>query len=134
MKEAFARTRVIPLRFITFCCVGAANTLVDFLLYSLGIWLGVSPYIARAAAMTAGCLFSFFGNRAWTFKATDKGAAPLLRFAAVNLCTLCLGVFLLFLFKKAGFGNTAAYALSLPFTLASNYFGYKLWVFKEAHH
>lgn len=133
MKYLLAQTDILSLRFIKFCCVGAANTLVDFLTYSTGLWLGLSPYLARVMSSAAGCLFSFLVNRTWTFKATDKGVMQLARFAVVNFFTLCLSVFLLFAFKKTGFGNTAAYLLSLPFTLAANYLGYRLWTFREIH-
>lgn len=131
MKDIFLQTDILSTRFIKFCFVGAANTLVDFLVYSFGLWLGFSPYPSRTASSIAGCLFSFFVNKSWTFRAGDKGIAPLARFVVVNACVLCLGLVLLFLFKTAGCGNTLAYLASLPFTTIANYLGYRLWAFKN---
>lgn len=131
MKRFLEKTDFLSLRFLRFSAVGAANTLVDFLTYSLGLWVGFSPYFSRILSNIVSCLFSFFVNKTWTFNASDKGVMPLIRFAAVNGSTLALGLFLLFVFKSSGFGNKAAYLLTIPFTMASNYLGYRLWAFRE---
>lgn len=117
-------------RFLKFCTVGLMNVLVDFLLYLSLLALGASPYVSRAASWCGSCLFSYLINRNWTFRAGDRGLWPLVRFGVVNACSLGLGLVLLFLFKKIGCGDSAAFFLSLPFTMATNYLGYRFWSFK----
>lgn len=117
-------------RFLKFCAVGLMNVLVDFLLYASLLALGVSPYVSRATSWCGSCLFSYLINRSWTFRAGDRGLWPLVRFCVVNLCSLGLGLVLLFFFKKMGCGDNAAFFLSLPFTMVTNYLGYRFWSFK----
>ncbi len=125
-----AKADIFSLRFLRFCCVGLANCLVDFASYSAGLWLGFSPYFSRSVSWVCGCLFSYLVNRRWTFHAGDTGFLPLLRFTVINASSLCLGLALLYLFKKLGAGDKAAFILSLPFTTAANYLGYRHWTFR----
>ena len=118
-------------QFIKFCLVGCANYLLDFLIYLLGLWLGISPFLARTGSWICACIFSYLVNRKWTFKARDTGFLPMLRFVLVNLVSLSLGLALLYLFKKFGCGNELAFLLSLPFTTLTNFFGYKFWTFRQ---
>lgn len=123
-------TPITSWQFIRFCCVGAANVLVDYGVYrALGFVMPI--YAARGLSWMVACLFSYAINRRWTFKARDKGLWPVVRFGAVNAASLGLGLGLLYLFTWLGFGPTAAFWLSLPFTTVSNYLGYKLWSFRE---
>ncbi len=117
-------------RFIKFCCVGAANCLVDFLVY-LGLLYLMPVYAARTLAWVAACLFSYLVNRRWTFRAGDTGLLPLLRFAVVNICTLGLGLALLYVFIRLGCGEVVAFFLCLPFTLTANFLGYRFWSFRD---
>lgn len=130
MRKLLLGADMFSRRFATFCLVGAANSVVDFCAFSLALWLGAAPYAARAASWGTACLFSYLVNRKWTFRAGDRGLAPLVRFCAVNAASLCLGVFLLYVFKGLGFGDRGSFLLSLPFTTAANYLGYRFWSFK----
>lgn len=131
MKNPLQQTDIFSPRFVRFCLVGLANVLVDFLCYSFLLQLACSPYFARAASWTAACLFSYGVNRRWTFKAGDRGLMPLVRFSVVNACSLCFGLVLLYGFKTLGCGDKAAFILSLPFTTAANYCGYRFWTFRQ---
>ncbi len=118
------------MQFLKFCCVGTANFLVDFCSYLL-LALAMPIYPARTVSWVLACLFSYAVNRAWTFQTHDAGPRPLLRFFTVNLASLLLGLALLYAFTQLGFGRAAAFLLTLPFTLAANFLGYKFWVFTE---
>ncbi len=117
-------------RFFRFCCVGATNCLVDYAVF-MGLSLLVPIYVARTLSWCTACLYSYLVNRRWTFRASDKGAAPLLRFTAVNTLSLGLGLTLLHLFTVLGCGPSAAFWLSLPFTTLANFLGYRFWSFKD---
>lgn len=65
-----------------FLLVGAANTLVGtgvmFLLYNL---LGASYWLSSAANYVVGSILSYFLNKRFTFRNSEKGWKPVLRFA-----------------------------------------------------
>lgn len=52
-----------------FSLVGIVNTLIDFIVFSLIVLLGVPFFLANLVSTTCGMAFSFFGNRSFTFKA-----------------------------------------------------------------
>jgi Predicted membrane protein len=131
MKHLLHHTDILSPRFARFCAVGIANALMDFFSYSALLWFAFSPYFARTASWVAACLFSYCVNRRWTFKAGDQGLMPLLRFGVVNVCSLCFGLVLLYVFKTLGCGDRLAFILSLPFTTATNYLGYRFWTFRQ---
>ena len=88
-------TPITSWQFIRFCCVGAANVLVDYGVYrALGFVMPI--YAARGLSWMVACLFSYAINRRWTFKARDKGLWPVVRFGAVNAASLGLGLGLLY--------------------------------------
>ena len=71
-----------------FLLIGVVNTLVGmgimFALYNL---LHVSYWLSSAANYVAGGLLSFFLNRSFTFRDTEKGWKPFLRFVVqVAIC------------------------------------------------
>ncbi len=120
-------------RFIKFCCVGVGNFLVDFVVYLGGSQI-MPIYPARCLAWGTACLFSYLVNRRWTFHAKDQGLMPLIRFAVVNAASLGLGLLLLRLFTGLGAGHILAYLLSLPFTIMTNFLGYRFWSFRAIYH
>ncbi len=119
-----------PLEFVQFCCVGFANTLVDFCVYLPASFL-LPLSGARVLSWALACTFSYFGNKIWVFQAKSKGPAPLIRFATVNALGLALGLFAMELFIHLGWGRISAYAVTLPAIALGNYFGYKLWSFRD---
>lgn len=58
-------------QFVRFCSIGAINTVIDFSVYFvLTRFLGFNDWylVAKAVSFLIATLFSFFGNRFWTFK------------------------------------------------------------------
>jgi putative flippase GtrA len=119
-----------PAEFVRFCCVGVANTLLDFCIFLLAGLL-VPPLPARTAAWIGAASFSYVLNKRAVFHARTKGALPLVRFVTINLLGLFLGLSGMELFFRFGFGGSAAYAATLPAIALGNYFGYKLWSFRD---
>lgn len=117
-------------RMFRFCCVGALNTGIAFVLYL--IFSGfLSIYQANALSWGGGCIFSYVMNRVWTFRALDTGFAPLFRFVVVNLCSLGLGLMAMYILASFGGGRIWSYIFSLPVTMAVSYLGYRYWSFKK---
>lgn len=117
--------------FLLFCCVGAANTLLDFIVFLAAS--SVFPlYASRIASWAAACTFSYFVNKRWVFRAKSGGAGTAVRFIIVNLFGLALGIIMIeVLHGNMGWGRIPSYLASLPVTIFANYFGYKLWSFKK---
>ncbi len=116
--------------FVQFCCVGLANTLVDFCVYLPASFVLPLP-AARVASWAVACAFSYCGNKTWVFQAKSKGPGSLIRFVTVNALGLALGLLAMKLFVYLGWGRIIAYAVTLPAIALGNYFGYKLWSFKD---
>ena len=121
-------------RVITFCAVGAVNTGVDFLVFTLTVTLFAAPAeIGQAAGYTAGLINSFIFNKTLTFKqgATGRAWSQILRFAAVNAVTLGVSVGLISLLtRSAGLNEFLAKIVVTVLVMGINYFGYKLLVFR----
>ena len=77
-------------RFLKFCLVGAANTLVGagvmFLLYNVAY---CSYTFSSAMNYVVGSVLSYFLNKHFTFRSREKGPGVVLRFAAnITVCWL----------------------------------------------
>ena len=57
-----------------FAIVGGANTALDFFVLFLLVNLGVNKVIANFISTSVALVFSFFVNKSFTFKNTDKNA------------------------------------------------------------
>jgi len=55
-----------------FVAVGIANTAIDFVILFLLVGFGVNKVIANLISTSIALLFSFFVNKSFTFKNTDK--------------------------------------------------------------
>jgi len=108
------------------------NTAIAFCLYLLFSAV-MSLYLANTLSWSVACLFSYFMNRAWTFRAADTGFSPLAKFVVVNLCSLGLGLITMYVFLSLGSGRIGSYVFSLPITLAASYLGYRFWSFKNVN-
>ncbi len=119
-----------PVEFLRFCCVGLANTLLDFVVY-----LAALPFLplygARSLSWVVACSFSYAMNRRWVFHAKGGHALAGGRFLLVNLIGLLFGISALEGLTRLGLDRVIAYVLTLPLVALGNYFGYKLWSFKE---
>ncbi len=137
MKELFHK--LFDRSFLKFMIVGVINTLVGsaimFGLYNLAHW-GYWPASLANYILTS--ILSYILNRYFTFRDTEKGWGPILRFA-LNIL-VCYGVAygiakplvrLIFI----GFGETVRDNLAMLagmclFTLL-NYFGQKFFAFQK---
>lgn len=57
---------------LRFGIVGAANTLIDFGIFSVLVLVGLPTVIANYPATTTALLFSYFANRRFTFRAAGQ--------------------------------------------------------------
>lgn len=120
---------------IRFCLVGAVNTIIDLVTFSVCIYfLGVNPAIGQIAGYSAGTVNSFILNKRWTFHSdtpSRKTGYQLLRFIVINLLSLGITAWGLTFLTDSLRANV--YFSKLLITAAAqtvNFAGYKLIVFK----
>lgn len=118
---------------LRFGLVGVMNTLVDFGVYQLLVWLGLHYALAQCLSYSCGLLNSYFFNSRWTFR-REKNYTKIefLRFLLVNLCSLALSVLLLRLcYEALGIeSNLIAKGIVTVFVMLVNFIANKLFVFK----
>lgn len=118
-----------------FALVGGLNTGVDFAVFCLLVYgAGMISIGAQILSYGAGLLNSYLWNRRWTFgvKKHHK-AGEVLRFITVNLFSFAAATALLLALEQWGIASALAKALSVVMSLAINYVGYRLWVFRMEH-
>ncbi len=119
-------------RMVKFGITGVANTLVDFIVYTvLAVPLGVNVYLSQFCGYAAGMLNSYLVNRSWTFQSRDRFfSGQLFRFLVTNLAVLGVSMLLIKGFMAVGFGKILAKLGATCITLVLNFVISRLWVFR----
>lgn len=117
-----------------FSLVGVANTLIDFLIFTLfhGL-IGLNYIASQIIGYSFGVVNSFVLNKKWTFSTTDsnkKTRNELFQFIVVNLISLIITLITMnFLVKNL---NINVYISKIIVTFVAqitNFLSYKMWVF-----
>lgn len=128
MQKSFKRL----LQAAKFAVVGAANTLIDFGVFTvLAQLLSVNVYLAQIIGYSCGMLNSYIFNRSWTFESKGKfWSTALLRFLLLNLAMLGVSTLLLsFLLNRLALPKLIAKAGATLITMCISFVVNKLWVF-----
>lgn len=141
-------------QFLKFGLVGLFNTLIDFAVFTLLIFLSVHYAFAQAIAYLVGMANSYYMNSAFTFSSKQKPVedrlaptpAPIptgtrtqkpswrrqLRFLVWNLFMLGLTVGLIALCTEGlGLHEMLSKVFVTGFIVILNFYGSKVWVFAE---
>ena len=117
-----------------FATVGVANTIIDFLVFTVcSSVFGINYIISQALGYSFGIANSFTFNQKWTFQSRNtrkKIFHELLQFIIINLSTLIITLIILNILVKDF--NVNVYAAKVITTLIAqviNFFAYKLWIF-----
>lgn len=123
-------------QFLAFNLVGLLNTAIDFLLFTLLLWLGTYYLVAQIIAYGAGMINSFVLNSRYTFHKRDGLVSKPqqinrgLRFALWNFLLLGLTLLLLAAFTELwGMNEVVSKVIVTVITVALNFYGSKKWVF-----
>ncbi len=121
---------------LKFCLVGAANTIIDFIIYYLLTrytdFFGAHFLIANTISFCAGTTFGFFAHRTWTFSQKHKPTmVEATKFYATTICALGLSQVLLFyLVQWMGLHDLAAKVFITLFVGTCVFMVKKFFVFK----
>lgn len=118
-----------------FSLVGVANTLIDFLVFTLLNSLGVNYALSQAIGYGSGVLNSYIFNKRWTFQDKNTGKEnvyELVKFVIINLVTLIITTIAIrFLVDNLGLNKYIAKVLVTLLAQVTNFLSYKLWVFRN---
>ncbi|MGM0882620.1 MAG: GtrA family protein [Bacillota bacterium] len=130
--------KMLAAQFFRFNLVGVLNTAIDFVLFTLFIWLGVYYLLAQILSYGAGMVNSFLLNNRYTFNkgpASEPGTnewKKRLRFAAWNGIVLGISLLLLAaLTKLFSMDDVVAKAVVTVVTVGLNFYGSRKWVFVQ---
>nr|WP_255529502.1 GtrA family protein [Leucobacter edaphi] len=119
--------------------IGGINTAIDFGLLFLLTWAGLPVWAANMISTGVALTFSFFANRSFAFRSTQRGALQAVKFLGVTLFGLWALQPLVILGAEAllhgllpapivlGIGKIAATVVSMLW----NYFLYRHFVFPD---
>ncbi|WP_229263806.1 GtrA family protein [Cohnella cholangitidis] len=115
-----------------FAIVGGLNTGVDFAVFCTLVYgIGFGTFWAQCISYVAGVANSYLLNRYWTFQVKERrSAGELVRFILVNLLSFGAATLVLLGLESWGIEPAFAKILSVACSLAVNYVGYRLWVFR----
>lgn len=127
---------------IRFALIGGINTAIDFLVLFVLVGLGVPTLISNILSTSTALTFSFFANKKFTFKATNKiTRSQVLQFLGITLTGLWIiqpVIIFTVSFILSGLKLDAFVVLFIGkfiatiATLIWNYLLYKNFVFKKA--
>lgn len=119
-------------KFIKFGFVGIINTVINWVVYNILLYFGVNYIVANSIGFGVGMINSYIWNNRWVFKAKSKSPKTVTKFIIVNLIVLGLNNLLLFVFvKEFDLNKTVAQILVTIIMMVVNFFGNKLWTFRE---
>lgn len=137
MKAKLAK--IFDKTFLKFIAVGVANTVfgtaVMFIFYNL---FHLSYWISSASNYIFGSILSYFLNKYFTFKSTDKSVKSILRFVLnISVCYLVaygcakpLSAFILSGYSVMVKDNISM-LVGMGLFILLNYFGQRFFVFKK---
>lgn len=118
--------------FLRFCLVGAVNTGVDFMVFTVLNFWSVPLLMAQFMSYTCGVLNSFLMNRTWTFRRSGQSAGQFIRFLALNLLTLTITYgFLVWFHNHLEWPMLVSKLVATGASLGINFAGSRLWVFAK---
>jgi len=121
-------------KFIKFGITGVMNTAIDVAVYAL--CLEVFKFdikIAQAVGQGVAITNSYFINKNWTFQKREKhNISQILKFLLINGGSIAINTFSVHILHNIhGLGEYLCKIPIAAFTITINYFGNKLFVFKD---
>ena len=136
MKELI--NKLLKAEIVRYGIVGATSTILDYVFLNLSHSLMDDKdsllWLATAIGFCAGLINGYYFNSRWTFAYNTKGqeGKKFSQFAVVSLVGLVLTEIIMLNFANGGgFNKNLAKAIAVVIVFFWNYFGNKIWTFKE---
>ncbi|MDQ6767306.1 MAG: GtrA family protein [Candidatus Eremiobacteraeota bacterium] len=124
-------------QFIKFGVVGASGTIVNFLIYHLGLHFLLPIWLAYAIGFILGGVNNYWWNRRWTFRSQGHPWKELAQFITVSAVALGISEIVIVLatrhFPAMPFRNSAVWLAATFVGMGWNFFGNKFWTFRHTH-
>lgn len=119
-------------QFLRFALVGAAGTLLHYLVLTMLVWSGsMAPGPAAAAGAGAGGCVNYWLNYHYTFGAAGKHRATMPRFFAMAALGVVLNGLIVSTLAAAGLHFLLAQAIATCLILILNFLISKKWIFQK---
>ena len=119
------------LQFVKFSLVGATNTLISLMAYTLLVKLGIYYIVANVLAYGVGMVNSYILNKLWVFNSNSSTGSTAAKFILINISALSLSTFLLYLcVSLIGVNKILSQIIVTFMVLTINYTANKLWTFR----
>lgn len=119
------------LKFVKFNAVGVLNTGIDFAIFTVLTAFGLGDLIAQVISYCIAMVNSYFFNSRWTFRDKQDSVMKSGRFVVVNLVALGVSLGAIAICNSFGIEGLLAKVIALPFSLAVNFLGNRLFVFNQ---
>ena len=124
---------ILSIRICRFLCVGGMSTLIDFIVYNMGLSQKLAVEIAKGISMLISSVFSYFANKLYTFENHAKtNIKYLMKFYMVFALNFAANIGT----NSVLYGMTGEKIISfICATIAGmtvNYLGQKLFVFDKS--
>lgn len=122
-------------QFIKFGIVGLSNTLISYVVYLVGVWLGIHYLLASVLGFVISVLNSFYWNNKYVFQQGDEERNLWLTlvktFMAYAATGLVLANILLYIWVDVlGISEYLGPVINLVITVPLNFVINKLWAFR----
>jgi putative flippase GtrA len=120
-------------QFFKFCIIGLESTVLTYLIFIiLFYYLSVNYLLSAGTGFVAGVFLGFAFNKIYTFRSRRKSAVAAPQYFIVYLISLMFNMLSLrFLVENLSIYPLLSNILILPFVVLINFFGTKLFVFKN---
>ncbi len=124
----------ISKQFMRFCFVGIESAVLTFLVFIILFnFLLVNYIFAFAGGFIAGTFFGFIFNKIWSFKSKRESKKEVGLYFLIYTISLIVGIFFIkFLVNSFELNPIIANIPVLALTTIINFFGTKIFVFKNA--
>ncbi len=127
--------RDVSKQFIKFCLVGLEKTIFSYLIFILFLYFLFFDYISAAFfGAVAGVLFGFGFDKIYTFNSDKKIPLTLIKYFIIYTISVIILTLLMRAFvENLNFHPLLSYLIIEPIIIAINFFGTKIWVFKNKY-
>jgi len=118
--------------FIKYALIGAMNTVVSYLTYSVLLIIGLKYSVALAFSYLIGIMHSYAWNRYWNFRSRSPFGAETIRFILAYVISFFINLLLLkALIEQALIQPFIAQAVAIAITAPTTFLLMRYWVFKK---